>query len=287
VMSRFIYAGKANVPEYMVRGGVTYRLITDHLGSVRLVVNVGDGSIAQQMDYDEFGRVLADTNPGFQPFGYAGGLYDFDTKLVRFGARDYDAESGRWTSKDPIGFSGGDNWYAYVGNEPINLIDPSGLSVMTIVFQDGTKVRFQSPTTKNLTDSLQKAVDSKNLVDAIYIKAHGGTDIMWINGGGVIGALLTGGEYLEVKNGRIVSLTGGDLTELFLKALKSDALVALNGCQTGRGKGSIAEELSKVLPNRIVAGGQGLYQAGWLIGSGVSIGEKNYFINGQKVYSAW
>jgi YD repeat-containing protein len=70
VVSRFIYAGKANVPEYMVRGGVAYRLITDHLGSVRLVVNASDGSIAQQMDYDEFGQVLLDTNPGFQPFGY-------------------------------------------------------------------------------------------------------------------------------------------------------------------------------------------------------------------------
>jgi YD repeat-containing protein len=89
VVSRFIYAGKANVPEYMVRGGVTYRLITDHLGSVRLVVNASDGSIAQRMDYDEFGQVLLDTNPGFQPFGYAGGFYDPATKLVRFGARDY------------------------------------------------------------------------------------------------------------------------------------------------------------------------------------------------------
>jgi len=43
----------------------------------------------QRLDYDEFGRVLLDTNPGFVPFGYAGGLYDADTGLVRFGSRDY------------------------------------------------------------------------------------------------------------------------------------------------------------------------------------------------------
>lgn len=72
-----------------------YRFITDHLGSVRLVANAETGQVVQRMDYDAFGRVLNAVNPGFQPFGFAGGLYDDDTGLVRFGARDYDAYSGR------------------------------------------------------------------------------------------------------------------------------------------------------------------------------------------------
>ncbi|MGH8491383.1 MAG: RHS repeat-associated core domain-containing protein [Gammaproteobacteria bacterium] len=85
------------------------------------------------MDYDEWGRVTLDTNPGFQPFGFAGGLYDRDTRLVRFGARDYDPETGRWTAKDPIRFAGGDtNLYGYVLNDPINLTDPDGLRVKAI-----------------------------------------------------------------------------------------------------------------------------------------------------------
>ena len=55
-------------------------------------------------------------------------IYDGDTGLVRFGARDYDPGVGRFTTKDPIGFAGGDpNLYAYVLNDPINLIDPTGL----------------------------------------------------------------------------------------------------------------------------------------------------------------
>jgi len=81
------------------------------------------------MNYNEFGNVLSDTNPGFQPFGFAGGIYDQDTGLVRFGARDYDPETGRWTAKDPILFAGGDtNLYGYTLNDPVNFIDPSGLS---------------------------------------------------------------------------------------------------------------------------------------------------------------
>ena len=87
-----------------------------------------DGSITQRIDYDEFGNITQDTNPGWQPFGFAGGLYDQDTNLTRFGARDYDAEIGRWTSKDPIGFVGSDdNLYGYTFNDPVNFIDPSGL----------------------------------------------------------------------------------------------------------------------------------------------------------------
>lgn len=46
---------------------------------------------------------------------------------MRFGARDYDAETGRWTAKDPIGFDGGDtNLFGYAANDPINYIDPEG-----------------------------------------------------------------------------------------------------------------------------------------------------------------
>jgi RHS repeat-associated protein len=129
--THFVYANDASggAPDFLLRSGIPYRVVKDHLGSVRLVVHATNGTVAQRLDYDEFGRVLSDTAPGFQPFGFAGGLYDWDTKLVRFGARDYDPGMGRWTSKDPIGFGGGDtNVYVYVANDPVNVTDPTGLA---------------------------------------------------------------------------------------------------------------------------------------------------------------
>lgn len=126
VLSRFVYSSARNVPAYMIRGGATYRIVTDQVGSPRLVIDAATGQVAQRLEHDEFGRVTLDSSPGFQPFGFAGGLHEPLTGLVHFGIRDYDAETGRWISKDPGGFSGGSNLYAYAENDSVNLIDPLG-----------------------------------------------------------------------------------------------------------------------------------------------------------------
>jgi RHS repeat-associated protein len=131
-VSRFMYASGKNSPDYMVQGSgstsTEYRILSDQLGSPRLVVNSATGAVVQRMREDEFGIVLEDTNPGFTPFGFAGGLYDPDTGLVRFGARDYDPFVGRWISKDPILFGGRQaNLYVYVNDDPVNRSDAAGL----------------------------------------------------------------------------------------------------------------------------------------------------------------
>jgi RHS repeat-associated protein len=129
LVSRFVYGAKINVPDFLIRGGTVYRIVSDLRGSPRVVVNHGTGEVVQRIDYDEFGIVIEDTNPGFQPFGFAGGLWDPKTGLTRFGARDYDARTGRWTTKDPAGFLGGTNLYAYASNDPESRTDPTGLYV--------------------------------------------------------------------------------------------------------------------------------------------------------------
>ncbi|GAB4181581.1 MAG: hypothetical protein Tsb002_01660 [Wenzhouxiangellaceae bacterium] len=143
ITARFIYASRANMPDVIQTSAATYRLISDHLGSPRQVINAATGQIVQLMAYDEFGNVLINTNPGLTPFGFAGGLYDEHTGLVRFGARDYDAEIGRWLSKDPIRFLGGENLYGYVAGNPVNWIDPSGLD----------RLKFDGETIQHLNDN--------------------------------------------------------------------------------------------------------------------------------------
>ncbi len=131
---QFGYGTSSNSPDFMISGGHTYRFIKDQVGSIRLVVDVNSLQVLEQIDYDEFGQVLNDTNPGAQPFGFAGGIESQKTGWVSFGARDYDPETGRFVSKDPILFNGGStNLYSYSVNDPVNFIDPTGLSWSGIV----------------------------------------------------------------------------------------------------------------------------------------------------------
>ncbi len=126
IVSQFVYATHLFVPDFLTQGLSTYRIIRDHIGSPRLVIDTATGNVLQRLDYDPMGQVTQDTNPGFQPFGFAGGLYDPHTGLVKLGSREYDPSTGRWTSKDPKLFGGGSNLYAYAENDPINLTDPFG-----------------------------------------------------------------------------------------------------------------------------------------------------------------
>jgi len=99
---------------------------------VRVVADES-GNVVKRIDYDTFGNIVNadrdDYKAAFKvPFGFAGGLYDEDTGLVRFGFRDYDPDTGRWTAKDPIRFAGGDtDLYGYCLNDPVNLVDSLGL----------------------------------------------------------------------------------------------------------------------------------------------------------------
>jgi RHS repeat-associated protein len=129
LLMRFEYAD-VRTPLAMVKAGIKYFLTYDQVGSLKAVAD-GSGNVLKNIIYDSFGNIISDSDPIFKvPFGFAGGLHDKDTNLIRFGFRDYDPDIGRWTAKDPILFRGGSiDLYGYCLNDPINAVDLIGLEI--------------------------------------------------------------------------------------------------------------------------------------------------------------
>lgn len=126
---RFVYDGNERTPYAMQReDGVVAYLYYDQVGSLRVVADES-GNVIKEILYDPFGDIIEDSNPDLRiPIGFAGGLHDRDLGFVRFGWRDYDTCTSRWTAPDPIGDAGGDpDWYGYCLDDPVNSNDPTGL----------------------------------------------------------------------------------------------------------------------------------------------------------------
>jgi RHS repeat-associated protein len=111
------------------RGTDRYLVATDQVGSPVAAFDVLTGLAVVQRTYDAYGRLAPGGMDSLDlPIGYAGGLADSATSLVRFGLRDYDPAAGRFTAPDPLLFDGGQfNLYAYAGDDPVGRRDPFGL----------------------------------------------------------------------------------------------------------------------------------------------------------------
>jgi len=127
------YIRSANIDEPLARiksdGTVRYYQ-TDALGSV-IALTDETGLSKTQYVYDPFGNVSTTGDVSDNPFQYTGREND-GTALYYYRARYYSPELRRFISEDPIGLAGGINFYSYVGNNPVNFIDPLGLWGLTI-----------------------------------------------------------------------------------------------------------------------------------------------------------
>ncbi len=111
----------------------TYFYIRNHNNSVVALIDE-EGAIAESYEYTSYGKVTAFDSNGNEleesaignRYTFQGREIDWSTGLYNFRARWYDAETGRWLSKDPIGINGGLNQYVFCGNNPVMFLDPEG-----------------------------------------------------------------------------------------------------------------------------------------------------------------
>ncbi|MBU5451529.1 RHS repeat-associated core domain-containing protein, partial [Acetivibrio sp. MSJd-27] len=103
-------------------GSKEYYTFNTH-GDTTALVNAS-GTILKDYTYDAFGNQKQEQSEDNNPFRYCGEYFDSETGFIYLRARYYDSSIGRFTSEDPI--RDGMNWFVYCGNNPINLVDPSG-----------------------------------------------------------------------------------------------------------------------------------------------------------------
>lgn len=126
VSARYTDTTDVDEPLSELRGSATSYYQADELGSVTSLSN-GAGAPTNTYTFDSFGKLTAPTGTLTNPFQYTGRESDQETGLYYYRARYYDPQSGRFVSEDPLGFGGGTNFFVYAENDPINLIDPTGL----------------------------------------------------------------------------------------------------------------------------------------------------------------
>ena len=112
--------------------GATAHYTFDAIGNTRELVG-SSGQVLNRYDYTPFGQPLLAQETIPNPFQFVGesGVMTEPNGLDYMRSRLYDAFSGRFIREDSIGLRGGLNLYAYVGNDPIEGIDPTGLDLMT------------------------------------------------------------------------------------------------------------------------------------------------------------
>ena len=114
-----------------IAGSITnvYYPVSDHIGTIRALVDAKSGETVAEYEYDPYGVLLEEAGEKASscPFRFSSKYYDRETQLLYFGYRYYSPASTKWLTVDPLQERGGLNFTAYCGGDPVNQVDPLGM----------------------------------------------------------------------------------------------------------------------------------------------------------------
>jgi RHS repeat-associated protein len=240
----FGYGDDERLPSSMRReDGAVFTLHYDQVGSLRVVADT-DGDVIKEVLYDPFGGIIEDTNPELRvPIGFAGGLHDRDLGFVRFGWRDYDTFTGRWTAPDPIGDRGGDpDWYGYCLDDPVNMHDPMGLFAWVPLA--GAAIGAGSNAYDNWDDWRSGKMSTGDYAKSVGLGAA--TGAVSTMGGGIGSTLLFGGGAAALNEAGSQYIKKGKVDDV--RKVAASGISGLIGSGAGKVVGNAGKSIGRITP---------------------------------------
>ena len=260
LLRKYVYGPGLDEPVLMQSGATRYYYLFDSLGSV-IGLTDASGGLVEAYRYNMYGQPLQASTVG-NPYMFTGRRFDSETGLYYYRNRYYSPQLRRFIEPDPIGFEGGMNLYAYVGNDPVNAIDPWGFESVIIFKTERNPRRDPSNPWKNaanyaarighmeygaIYNDLNVSIHNVSMVSQVesVLKSH--KDIVWVV---FIGHASS--KKINIGNGDIAGTNISSIREkndvspylLDWHNLTPDATIDIWGCNAGSGSNSIAQDLA-------------------------------------------